>query len=113
MEARFSQLTLDIIGKSVFNYGFDALNTDSPVIQAVYTSLKETEQRATDLLPYWKVPLLCLLVPRQRKALAAVALIRETTEMLIAKCKVGTGRRRGRQGCWALRGVLERAGAIV
>ena len=26
----------------------------SPVIQAVYTALKETEQRATDLLPIWK-----------------------------------------------------------
>jgi carotene epsilon-monooxygenase len=89
MEARFSQLTLDVIGKAVFNYDFDALNTSSPLIQAVYTALKETEQRATDLLPYWKVPLLCALVPRQRKASEAVALIRATTEELIAKCKVG------------------------
>lgn len=55
MEAAFSQLTLDIIGKSVFNYDFNALTNDSPLIQAVYTSLKETESRATDLLPYWKV----------------------------------------------------------
>lgn len=55
IEARFSQLTLDVIGKAVFNYDFDALNVDSPVIQAVYTALKETESRATDLLPYWKV----------------------------------------------------------
>ena len=57
MEACFSQLTLDIIGKSVFNYDFNALNKDSPLIQAVYTALKETEQRATDLLPLWKVNL--------------------------------------------------------
>ena len=55
MEAAFSQLTLDVIGKAVFNYDFDALNRDSPLIQAVYTALKETETRATDLLPYWKV----------------------------------------------------------
>jgi carotene epsilon-monooxygenase len=55
MEAAFSQLTLDVIGKSVFNYDFNSLTTDSPLIQAVYTALKETEQRATDLLPYWKV----------------------------------------------------------
>jgi carotenoid epsilon hydroxylase len=55
MEAAFSQLTLDIIGAAVFNYEFDALNRDSPLIQAVYTALKETEQRATDLLPLWKV----------------------------------------------------------
>lgn len=28
--------------------------------QAVYTALKETESRATDLLPLWKVLLQCL-----------------------------------------------------
>lgn len=55
MEAAFSQLTLDVIGKSVFNYDFDSLKTDSPVIQAVYTALKETESRSTDILPYWQV----------------------------------------------------------
>lgn len=87
MEAVFSQLTLDIIGKSVFNYDFNSLTTDSPLIQAVYTALKETETRATDLLPYWKVPFLCQLVPRQQKALAAVELIRATTTDLIRKCK--------------------------
>lgn len=87
MEAAFSQLTLDIIGKSVFNYDFNSLTSDSPLIQAVYTALKETEQRATDLLPLWKVPALAPLLPRQRKALAAVELIRETTNMLIKQCK--------------------------
>ncbi|KAL0043106.1 hypothetical protein WJX79_009388 [Trebouxia sp. C0005] len=87
MEACFSQLTLDVIGKAVFNYDFNALNTDSPLIQAVYTALKETEQRATDVLPLWKVPALAPLIPRQRKALQAVSLIRQTTEELIAKCK--------------------------
>ncbi|KAL5067795.1 hypothetical protein RYX36_018682, partial [Vicia faba] len=64
MEDKFSQLTLDVIGLSVFNYNFDALNSDSPVIEAVYTSLKEAEARSTDLLPYWKessflISLLC------------------------------------------------------
>ncbi|KAL3153385.1 hypothetical protein ABBQ38_011724 [Trebouxia sp. C0009 RCD-2024] len=87
MEACFSQLTLDVIGKAVFNYDFNALNTDSPLIQAVYTALKETESRATDVLPLWKVPALAPLIPRQRKALQAVSLIRQTTEELIAKCK--------------------------
>ena len=33
MEACFSQLTLDVIGKAVFNYEFNALNADSPLIQ--------------------------------------------------------------------------------
>lgn len=58
-----------------------------PPPQAVYTALKETETRATDLLPYWKLPLVGLFVPRQRKALAAVELIRRTTEDLIAQCR--------------------------
>ncbi|EFJ05918.1 hypothetical protein SELMODRAFT_187123 [Selaginella moellendorffii] len=87
MEAQFSQLTLDVIGLSVFNYDFDALTTDSPVIQAVYTALKETESRATDFVQYWKVPLLCQIDPRQRKAAKAVSLIRNTVEDLVEKCK--------------------------
>lgn len=55
MEARFSQMTLDVIGLSLFNYNFDSLTSDSPVIDAVYTALKEAEARSTDLLPYWQV----------------------------------------------------------
>lgn len=35
MEACFSQLTLDVIGKALFNYDFDALNMSSPVIQVL------------------------------------------------------------------------------
>lgn len=55
MEENFSQLTLDVIGLSVFNYNFDSLSANSPVIEAVYTALKEAEARSTDILPYWKV----------------------------------------------------------
>jgi HEAT repeat protein len=55
--------------------------------QAVYTALKETEQRATDVLPLWKLPALNVFSARQRKAAAAVALIRDTTERLIAQCR--------------------------
>ncbi|KAH0461789.1 hypothetical protein IEQ34_009364 [Dendrobium chrysotoxum] len=54
MEEKFSQLTLDVIGLSLFNYNFDSLTSDSPVIDAVYTALKEAESRSTDILPYWK-----------------------------------------------------------
>lgn len=87
MEACFSQVTLDIIGKAVFNYEFNALTSQSPIIQAVYTALKETESRSTDLIPYWKSPVLCAISPRQQKAAAAVQVIRECTEDLIRKCK--------------------------
>lgn len=87
MEEKFSQLTLDVIGLSVFNYNFDSLTSDSPVIQAVYTALKEAESRSTDILPYWKFPILCKLVPRQVKAAQAVAVIQKTVEELVVKCK--------------------------
>ncbi|XP_065857299.1 carotene epsilon-monooxygenase, chloroplastic [Euphorbia lathyris] len=87
MEAKFSQMTLDVIGLSVFNYNFDSLTTDSPVIDAVYTALKEAEARSTDLLPYWKIQALCKIVPRQIKAENAVRVIRDAVEELIAKCK--------------------------
>ncbi|XP_020972397.1 carotene epsilon-monooxygenase, chloroplastic isoform X1 [Arachis ipaensis] len=87
MEDKFSQLTLDVIGLSVFNYNFDSLNSDSPVIEAVYTALKEAEARSTDLLPYWKINFLCKIIPRQIKAEKAVSIIRTTVEDLIKKCK--------------------------
>ncbi|XP_057462221.1 carotene epsilon-monooxygenase, chloroplastic-like isoform X2 [Actinidia eriantha] len=87
MEAKFCQLTLDVIGLAVFNYNFDSLTTDSPVIDAVYTALKEAEARSTDLLPYWKINALCKIIPRQIKAEKAVTVIRRTVEELIAKCK--------------------------
>lgn len=55
MEEKFSQLTLDVIGLSLFNYNFNSLTSDSQLINAVYTALKEAESRSTDILPYWKV----------------------------------------------------------
>ncbi|KAG4177689.1 hypothetical protein ERO13_A11G323100v2 [Gossypium hirsutum] len=87
MEENFSQLTLDVIGLSVFNYNFDSLTTDSPVIDAVYTALKEAELRSTDILPYWKISALCKIVPRQIKAEKAVTVIRKAVEELIVNCK--------------------------
>ena len=39
MENFFSRLTLDIIGRAVFNYDFDSLTHDDPVIQVCNTSL--------------------------------------------------------------------------
>ena len=47
MEACFSQLTLDVIGKAVFNYDFDALTMSSPVIQVLQQ------------LPYSHAPMSC------------------------------------------------------
>lgn len=41
METEFCSVSLDIIGKAVFNYEFGSVTTESPVIKAVYSTLKE------------------------------------------------------------------------
>lgn len=87
MENLFSRLTLDIIGKAVFDYDFDSLTHDDPVIQAVYTALREAEYRSTAFVPYWKVPLLRWLVPRQRRCTEAMVTVNATLDQLIDKCK--------------------------
>uniref|UniRef100_A0A7S3YZM3 Cytochrome P450 n=1 Tax=Lotharella globosa TaxID=91324 RepID=A0A7S3YZM3_9EUKA len=91
MEKVFSELTLDIIGKAVFNYDFNSVSSkeENPVITAVYDALKETETRSVDFLPLWKLPenIAQTVSPRQQRATAAVDLIRRTTEDLIANCK--------------------------
>ena len=87
MENFFSRLGLDIIGKAVFNYEFDSLTTDDPVIQAVYTTLREAEYRSTYPIPYWNFPPMRYLVPRQRDCTAALQVISDTLDELIAKCK--------------------------
>jgi len=89
MESRFSKCALDIIGISVFNYDFEALNSAAPVIQATYTALKEVETRSMDLLPTWRLPegFLRVVSPRQREAQDAVQVIREVTSKLVDDCK--------------------------
>lgn len=97
MENFFSRLTLDIIGKAVFNYDFDSLSTDDPFIQAVYTALREAEYRSTAFVPYWKLAPLRWLVPRQRACGEALVVINATLDGLIEKCQKlvrGGGRER-------------------
>lgn len=38
MESLFSRLTLDIIGKAVFNYDFDSLNIDAGIVEVFVSS---------------------------------------------------------------------------
>ncbi len=56
METEFCSLSLDIIGKAVFNYDFGSVSKESPVVKAVYRVLQEAEHRSTSFLPYWKLP---------------------------------------------------------
>jgi len=45
MENFFSRLTLDIIGKAVFNYDFDSLTHDDPIIEASFPPLMRRKKR--------------------------------------------------------------------
>lgn len=87
MENYFSRLALDIIGKAVFNYDFDSLTHDDPVIKAVYTVLREAEYRSTYPIPYWNVPPLRAIVPRQRECDEALKIVTDTLDELITGAK--------------------------
>jgi cytochrome P450 len=56
MEERFCSVTLDIIGKAVFNYDFGSVTMESPIVKAVYRVLREAEHRSSSFIPYWNLP---------------------------------------------------------
>lgn len=56
MEERFCSVTLDIIGKAVFNYDFGSVTKESPVVKSVYRVLREAEHRSSSFIPYWNLP---------------------------------------------------------
>jgi cytochrome P450 len=56
MEERFCSVTLDIIGKAVFNYDFGSVTEESPVVKSVYRVLREAEHRSSSFIPYWDLP---------------------------------------------------------
>jgi len=87
MENLFCSVSLDIIGKAVFNYPFDSVTKESPVIQAVYSVLKEAEHRSVTPLPYWNLPLANLVVPRLRKFKADLKVINDVLDELIEKAR--------------------------
>lgn len=83
METLFCSVSLDIIGLSVFNYPFGSVTKESPVIQAVYNTLREAEHRSTFYFPYWNLPGASVLVPRQRQFQADLKLINDQLNELI------------------------------
>ncbi|EIE26006.1 cytochrome P450 [Coccomyxa subellipsoidea C-169] len=87
MEEVFLSLGLDIIGLGVFNYDFNSITKESPVIKAVYGVLKEAEHRSTFYIPYWNIPITKYIVPRQRKFNADLAVINACLDDLIAQAK--------------------------
>lgn len=87
MESLFSRLTLDVIGKAVFNYEFDSLSHDTGIVEAVYVALREAEMRSISIIPYWLIPVIKDLSPRQQKVASALKLINKTLDDLIKICK--------------------------
>nr|QNN89102.1 cytochrome P450 [Azadirachta indica] len=87
MESLFSRLTLDIIGKAVFNYDFDSLTNDTGIVEAVYTVLREAEDRSVAPIPVWEIPIWKDISPQLKKVNAALKLINDTLDDLIAICK--------------------------
>ncbi|KAA8538894.1 hypothetical protein F0562_025586 [Nyssa sinensis] len=87
MESLFSRLTLDIIGKALFNYDFDSLTNDTGIVEAVYTVLREAEDRSVQPIPFWEIPIWKDISPKQKRVTAALKLINETLDNLIAICK--------------------------
>ncbi|KAK6915275.1 Cytochrome P450, partial [Dillenia turbinata] len=87
MESLFSRLTLDVIGKAVFNYDFDSLSHDTGIVEAVYTLLREAEDRSVAPIPTWEIPIWKDISPRQKKVNAALKLVNETLDDLIEICK--------------------------
>lgn len=83
METEFCSVALDIIGKAVFNYDFGSVTKESPVIQAVYCTLKEAEHRSITPVPYWNIPLSNMLVPRLRKFNSDLKLLNNILDDLI------------------------------
>jgi cytochrome P450 len=77
MEERFGSLALDIIGKAVFNYDFKSTVEESAVVQAAIDTLKEAEHRSMTPLPYWKIPGVPEIVPRQKAFKKNMAIINE------------------------------------
>lgn len=87
MEREFLNLGLDIIGLGVFNYDFNSITSQSPVIQAVYGVLKEAEHRSTFYIPYWNLPLAKYIVPRQREFQKDIKVINDCLDDLIQRAK--------------------------
>ena len=58
------------------------------VKQAVYTVLREAEDRSVAPIPIWEIPIWKDISPRQRKVKEALKLINDTLDDLIAICKV-------------------------
>lgn len=98
MEQQFNHVTLDIVGRAVFNWDFGTVTSveETDLVKAVYGVMSEADHRATFFLPYWNVPVLGGMVPRQRRFRKALGLLNGQLDELIgaarAACEAEGGR---------------------
>ncbi|CAM9133790.1 unnamed protein product [Chrysoparadoxa australica] len=85
MEEKFCSVSLDIIGRAVFNYEFGSVSTESPVIKAVYRVLKEAEHRSSSFVPYWKLPFAKKWMDSQIEFSNDMEVLNSVLDRLIAK----------------------------
>lgn len=85
METEFCSVSLDIIGKAVFNYDFGSVTKESPVVKAVYRALQEAEYRSTSFIPYWNLPFANLYLKNLQEFEKNMALLNDVLDELIEK----------------------------
>jgi len=85
METEFCSVSLDIIGKAVFNYKFGSVDKESPVVKAVYRALQEAEHRSTSFIPYWQVPFAKHFMKNLQEFEENMALLNTVLDELIVK----------------------------
>jgi cytochrome P450 len=85
METEFCSVSLDIIGKAVFNYDFGSVNKESPVVKAVYRALQEAEHRSTSFIPYWQVPFAKHFMKNLQEFEENMSLLNKVLDELIVK----------------------------
>ena len=83
METEFCSVSLDIIGRAVFNYDFGSVDSESPVVKAVYRALQEAEHRSTSFIPYWNLPFANLYMKNLQDFEANMELLNNVLDKLI------------------------------
>eukprot|EP01035_Chromulina_nebulosa_P018816 gene18816-24586_t len=85
LETEFCSVSLDIIGKSVFNYEFGSVTKESPLVKAVYRTLQEAEHRSTSFIPYWSLPFAKYYIENLKEFEENLKLINDVLDDLIIK----------------------------
>ncbi|KAH7515911.1 hypothetical protein FEM48_Zijuj10G0078500 [Ziziphus jujuba var. spinosa] len=79
-------LTLDIIGKAVFNNDLVSLTNETGMIEVVYTVLRLAEDLSVAPIPFPKFPMWKDILTKQKRSVA-LKLVNNTLDDLIAICK--------------------------